>query len=387
MSDTASHDNATTLHLFDGKPKFEAFCRMQEIVNVSRMAASTTPFKFGEAEKIELPKTYDHFGVQKSLESLIEDTHTSALLVLQNGNVRYENYWLTGGPDVQWLSMSVAKSFISALVGIAISEGLIKHIDESIADYVAGLQGTAYDGVSVKQVLQMSSGARWREDYADQSSEISRMALAFAPDGSLDKFMSTMVREYDPGTVCQYSSGDTQALGMLLRAVTGRSIADYMQEKLCEPLGMESPGYWVVDSKGVEAAFAGTLLTARDFARIGELYRLGGLWNGRQIVPAEYVARSIVWDSPHLAPGQPFVGGHRFPLGYGYQWWIPAGDRGEFSAIGVYNQYVYVDPSRDIVIVKLSANPAYGTSHSDEDNKDEENIFGFRAICREFDRY
>jgi len=385
MSKIAPNDNPTPLQLFDGKPKFEAFCRMQEIVNVRQMDASKKPFEFGEALKIELPKSYDHFGVQKSLQSLFEDTHTSALLVLQNGNVRYENYWLTGGRDVQWLSMSVAKSFISALVGIAESEGLINHLDDLIDRYVPGLRNTAFEGVSVKQVLQMSSGARWREDYADPSSEISRMGLAFGPDGSLDAFMATMVREYDPGTVCQYSSGDTQALGMLLRAVTGGSIADYMQEKLCEPLGMESPGYWIVDSQGVEAAFAGTLLTARDFAKIGELYRLGGVWGGRQLVPADYVAASIRWDSPHLAPGRPLVGGHGFPLGYGYQWWVPAGNRGEFSAIGVYNQYVYVDPSRDIVIVKLSANPAYGTSHSDEDNKDEETIFGLRAICGECD--
>lgn len=385
MPNSASIPDKPPLTLFDGKPKYEAFCQMQHLVNVSQMAPSTKPFMFGDAPRIKLPQTYDHFGMQKSLQSLLDDTHTSALLVLEKGQVCYENYWLTGGREVQWLSMSVAKSFISALVGIAISEGKISHLDDPISDYVEGLRNSAYDGVSIKQVLQMSSGARWREDYADPESEISRMSLAFAPGGSLDSFMSTMVREYPPGTVCQYSSGDTQALGMLLRAATGDTVANYMQEKLCEPLGMESPGYWVTDSQGVEAAFAGTLLTARDFARIGELYRMGGAWGGKQIVPAAYVAESISSDSSHLAPGQPFVGGHRFPLGYGYQWWYPAGNRGEFSAIGVYNQYVYVDPSRDVVIVKLSANPAYGTSHFDEDNKDEETLFGFRAICREFD--
>lgn len=386
MSGNTLSKDAAPLQLFDGKPKFEAFCQMQNLVEVSHMAASTKPFEFGDAPQIELPETYEHFGVQKSLQPLLDDTHTSALLVLEKGKVRYENYWLTGGRDVQWLSMSVAKSFISALVGIAVSERRIGHLDDPISDYVDTLRNTAFDGVSIKQVLQMSSGARWREDYADPASEISRMGLAFAPGGSLDTFMSTMVREYEPGTVCQYSSGDTQALGMLLRAATGRTIADYMQEKLCEPLGMESPGYWVTDSQGVEAAFAGTLLTARDFAKLGELYRMSGVWGAKQIIPAAYVADSIRSESPHLVPGQPLVGGHRFPLGYGYQWWYPAGDRGEYSAIGVYNQYVYVDPSRDVVIVKLSANPKYGTSHSDEDNKDEETIFGFRAICREFDK-
>jgi CubicO group peptidase (beta-lactamase class C family) len=197
--------------------------------------------------------------------------------------------------------------------------------------------------------------------------------------------MPTLVRENPPGTVCQYSSADTQALSMLLRAVTGVSVAEYMSQNLCEPLGLESPSYWLHDSEGTEVAFAGILMTARDFAKIGELYRKGGAWDGRQIIPADYVASSIRISAPHLQAGRTFVGGHPFPLGYGYQWWIPAGDHGEFSAIGVYNQYVYVDPSRNVVIVKLSANPAYGTSHLDEDNKDEENIFGLRAISRVFD--
>jgi CubicO group peptidase (beta-lactamase class C family) len=126
-------------------------------------------------------------------------------------------------------------------------------------------------------------------------------------------------------------------------------------------------------------------MTARDFAKLGELYRNGGAWRDRQIVPPEYVAASTKADAPHLAPGMPLVGDHAFPLGYGYQWWIPEGDRGEFSAIGVYNQYVYVDPSSGVVIVKLSANPAYGTSKDEETNKDIENIDALRAISRQFD--
>jgi CubicO group peptidase (beta-lactamase class C family) len=143
-----------------------------------------------------------------------------------------------------------------------------------------------------------------------------------------------------------------------------------MQTRLCEPLGMEATGYWIVDSLGREMAYAGLLLTARDFARIGELYRNGGLWQGRRVVPADYVAASITADAPHLQPGAPWVGDHVFGPGYGYQWWLPAGGQGDFSAIGVCNQYVYVDPARGTVIVKLSANPAYGTSTSEATNRD-----------------
>ncbi|MCB9962269.1 MAG: beta-lactamase family protein [Hyphomonas sp.] len=371
--------------LFSGQRQYEAFSRIREFTPVAGMAASSHPFAFGDGPRIDLPETYVHEGETRSLRGLFETTDTSALLVLKDGAVRFEDYWLTGGREVQWISMSVAKSFISALIGIALEEGRLNSLDDAISDYVPGLRGSGYDGVSIRHVLQMSSGVRWREDYADPDSEISRMSAALAPGGSLDAFMATMVREFEPGTVCQYSSADTQALGMLLRAVTGESIAANMQEKLCEPLGMEAPSFWIVDAQGTEMAFAGILMTARDFAKIGELYRNGGAWQGRQIVPAAYVAASTRLSAPHLAPGKPLVGGYPFGLGYGYQWWLPDGNRGEFSAIGVYNQYVYVDPSRGVVIVKLSANPAYGTSHDDADNKDVETISALQAIGRMFD--
>lgn len=384
MSD-ATDQAPEQITLFDGQPKYQAFCRMQELVPTSRMESSSGPFEFEDGDAIALPAHYDHRGTVKSVEDLIEATHTSAIFVLQDGKVRFEHYWRTGGRDVPWMSMSVAKSFISALVGIACERELISGLDDQIADYVPILKGSGFDGATIENVLQMSSGVQFREDYADPDSEISQMSRAIAGGESLDSFIASLQRKAEPGTICEYSSADTQALGMLLRAVTGRPIAEYMHEQLCEPLGMESPSYWLVDSTGMELAFAGMLMTARDFAKIGELYRLGGKWGREQIVPAAYVAGSIVANRPHLQPGEPRVGGERFPLGYGYQWWIPAGEIGEFSAIGVYNQFVYVDPSRNAVVVKLSANPRYGTSHDDTDNKDDETIFLLRAICQALD--
>lgn len=385
MSDQEVQEAAGGLRLFTGEPQYENFSRMQHTLNVNPMAASSKPFAFPNGAPIDLPKTYRHDGAERDLMKLIEDTHTSALFILKDGEVRFERYWLTGGRDVQWLSASVAKSFISALVGIALAEGKIASLDDAITRYATELAGTAYDGVRIRDVLQMSSGALWDEDYTKPETVINQLIAALEPGGSYDDFMSTMVRESEPGTVCQYDSADTQALGMMLKAATGRPIADYMREKLTEPLGMESTGYWIADSRDMEMAFGGLLLTARDFAKLGELYRNGGEWQGRRIVPADYVAQSVKADAPHLAPGKPIVGGHAFPLGYGYQWWLPDGPDGEFSAIGVYNQYVYVDPSRGIVITKLSANPTYGLSHDDSDNKDIENISAFRAICRQFD--
>jgi len=206
-----------------------------------------------------------------------------------------------------------------------------------------------------------------------------------AGDSSLAEFVAQIEPATAPGSLCQYNSADTQALGMMLSAATGQTIADYMHQKLCEPLGMESPGYWVLDSAGVELALGGLNLTARDFAKIGELYRNAGVWKGKQIVTESWVAESIRSDSAHLQPGKVIVGGHVFPFGYGYQWWVPNGDIGEFAAIGVYNQFVYVDPSRGVVIVKLSANRKYGTTPNESENREEETVEFLRALATQLD--
>ena len=308
---------AEQMALFTGEPQFETFSQMQKFLATTEMAPAAQPFDFAEGAPMRLPVAYDFEGERRSLHALLGGTHTAALLVLKDGAVRYENYWLTGGRRVQWLSMSVAKSFVSALVGIAEAEGLIASLEDPITRYAPGLANTAYDGVRIKDVLQMSSGARWNEDYNDPTSEIFRLSEAMGGRGSFDTFMTGMVRQRQPGTLCMYKSADTQALGMLVSGATGRSLADYMQEKLCAPLGMESPSYWIVDSLGREMAYAGLLMTARDFARIGELYRLGGVCAGRQVVPAAYVTASVTPDAPHLLPGAPYVGDHVFGMGYG----------------------------------------------------------------------
>jgi len=174
-----------------------------------------------------------------------------------------------------------------------------------------------------------------------------------------------------------YNSTDTQVLGMLLKKVTGRTIRDYMEEKLWHPLGMEHDAHWLVDSTGMEMAYGGLNATARDYAKIGELYRNGGRWQERQIVPAAWVKASLEADAPHLKAGNTGLADSIFS--YGYQWWLP-GDDGEFSAIGVYNQFVYVDPKRDLVIVKLSANRIYGTTNDESSFRETETIELFRAI-------
>jgi CubicO group peptidase (beta-lactamase class C family) len=371
-----------TMPVFSGQPMHEYFCRMAELAPSSAMPASPSPTEWVEGERIELPSTYQFAGEEKPLEDFFRETDTAALLVLKDGKIRCERYALTGGRDVAWLSMSVAKSFVSTLVGIAVAEGHIRSLDDAISDYIPVEIGSAYDGVTIRDILMMSSGARWNEDYNDPEADFFGLVAATIGLGTLDEFVATRVRESEPGTVCRYNSTDTQALGTLLAHATGRSINDYMTEKLIEPLGMTAPSHWLVDSSGREMLYGGLTMTARDFARLGELYRNRGLWHGKQVVPAEYVDAATRSSAPHTQPGQPWVSHHQMEIGYGYQWWLPAGDPGEFSAIGIYNQFVYVHPSTGVVIVKLSANRAYGTSPDERTNREIETLAFLRHIAR-----
>uniref|UniRef100_A0A060T3G0 ARAD1A15026p n=1 Tax=Blastobotrys adeninivorans TaxID=409370 RepID=A0A060T3G0_BLAAD len=367
--------------LFTGAPQHEFLCRIDSLAPVSRMPASTTPYAWPSGPTISIPASYTFEGLTKSTEGLLTDTDTAALLVLVDGQVRYERYFLTGGPKVNWLSMSVAKSFISCLVGIAVEEGFIMSISEPISKYVPVEPNSAYDGVSIRDVLHMSSGARWNEDYADPNSEIFQINQAMLDKNSgLDGFVARMVKQSAPDTVCRYNSGETQILGSLIAHATKRSLTEYMTEKLVEPLGFESPSFWITDMLGTEVAYAGLNLTARDYAKLGELYRNEGTWHGKRIISANWIRESTTIDSPIREAGQPIVGSHGIGLGYGYQWWIPPGHKGDYCAIGVLNQLVYVNPEKNVTIVKLSANRRYGTSPDEDTNRNSENVEFLRAI-------
>ena len=363
--------------LFTGAEQIDNFNRMHMMFPVTTMPAAEQPYSFPVVETVPLPTEFIYRGEQVETAEFLARTDTGAVLVIKDGAIQFEQYWRSGGQTQTWLSMSVAKSFISALIGIAIEHGHIRDINDPITDYAPELAGSAYDNVAIKDILQMSSGASWNEDYGDPESDINRFARVFALGGSMNKFAITLTREMAPGTYNRYNSTDTQALGMLLAAATGRSITEYMIENLWHPMGAENTGYWLTDADNMEMAFGGLNITARDYAKLGELYRLGGAFNGHQIVPADWVSASVVADAPHLVPGDNPASD--WPLGYGYQWWIPEGTTGEFMAIGVYNQFIYIAPEADMVVVKLSANSAYGTPEDEGASSEFESIEFFRA--------
>ena len=287
-------------------------------------------------------------------KAFLDHTLTDALLIIQHDTIRYEYYSNGFTESDHHISWSMSKSVISALFGIAIGEGKIKSIEETVTDYLPDFAGTGYDKVRIKDLLQMSSGVGFNEDYGDFNSDINIMGRYFALGMPMSDFAKSLKREREPGTYNHYVSIDTQVLGMILKKATGQTISEYMKEKLWSQIGAEAEAFWIVDKTGMEFALGGLNITARDYAKLGQLFLDTGRWQGRQVVPREWVLASITPDAPHVMPGKRESAALRD--GYGFQWWIPEGSTGEFNAQGIYDQFIYVDPHADMVIVKLSSN-------------------------------
>ena len=341
----------TTLTLFDEDKIIENFRSVAEFWPTRSLTQAKVPYVYNYGDPLNVPSSFAYNDQKLGTQQFLKDSWTTGLIVIQNDEIALEDYYLGNSAVTQNISWSMAKSFISALIGIAVNEGHIKSIEQSVDAYATSLGGSGYEGVSIKNVLQMSSGVAFNEDYGDFYSDINRWGRDFSLGNSQDAFAATLKNDIEPGTVNHYVSINTHVLGMVLTQATGRSITDYMQEKLYNPMGMEHDGLWIIDGQGMEMALGGLNLTLRDFAKLGSLYLHDGTFNGQQIVPASWVADSRTMDQPHLLPGN--------DLGYGYQWWMVGGDSGEFMAMGVYGQYIYINPETNTVIVKNSANPFY----------------------------
>lgn len=365
--------------MFSGEEQVERFRAMDEYFPVRTFRRSGPISELPEGTPIELPATYDWAGETRDTVRFLEETDTTSLIVVKDGAVMYENYWRGNDSATRWISWSVGKSFISALVGIAIEEGKIESIADPLEKYAPELAGTAYEGVSVKDALEMSSGVAWNEDYSDPDFDIARFGQALALGSSMVDFAKTLRREHEPGTVNYYNSMDAQVLGLVLRKATGVTPSEYLEQKIWSKIGAEHDGYWVLDDTGEELAAGGVNVTARDYARFGLLYLNDGKWNGEQIVPADWVKASHTPDAERLLPGE--KPGTDITWGYGYLWWLPRSVDGPYAAVGIYNQFVYVDPANDLVIVKTSANSSYGQTNDEVSYREDETIGLFEAIA------
>jgi CubicO group peptidase (beta-lactamase class C family) len=338
--------------------------------NFSHMDAAflTTPVSRGEGPVTPLPQG-DDLTLSPETDAWIKARSVTSLLVMQDGKIRFEDYYLGTTADDRRISWSVAKSYLSSLLGVLVAEGVIESLDDPVVKYAPKLKGGAYEPASIRNVLNMASGVTFDEDYLDNNSDIKRMGRVVALGGALDDFTASFSESFAaPGEVWQYVSIDTHVIGMVVRGATGREIAGLLSEKILAPLGLEQDGYYVTDGDGVAFVLGGLNFTTRDFARFGQMILQNGLYNGQQVVPAQWIAESTVASAP-TQPGQ---------IGYGYQWWIPVGAQpGEFMARGVYGQYLYFDQSRGLLIVTTGADRLFK-----EPGVSEANIAMFRSIAQ-----
>jgi len=372
-----AHRLYSVIHLFDRNRITENFRDMKSMFAYRVVHKGDAAHEFKRSNR-PLPDSFTFEGKQINLREFLERTWTTGLVVIKDDTILHESYYRGNQASTQCISWSVGKSFVSALVGLAVSEGRIKSIHDPITDYLPELKKCGYDGVPIKDLLNMSSGIRFNEDYGDFHSDINRMGRTMALGTSMTDFILTLKRERPSGQFRHYVSMDTQVLGMLVRATTAKSLSEGLEDHIWKKAGMESDAYWLLDSTGMELAFGTLNVTLRDFARFGVLYRDQGRMMNQQLVPAQWVHDSVTPDAPHLMPGKKSSSNSVF--GYGYQWWIPPVPDGDFMAMGVYNQFIYVNPHRGIVIAKTSAHPNYN-----RDGDELESTAMFQALAREFE--
>jgi CubicO group peptidase (beta-lactamase class C family) len=275
------------------------------------------------------------------VDAYMAGQRSAALLIVQDGKLRLERYGLGFDASGRWTSFSVAKSFTSTLVGAALRDGYIKSMDDKVSSYIPEMKGSAYDDVSVRQLLTMTSGVRWNEDYADPNSDVARFNN-HQPEPGVDALLSYMrrlPRAVPAGTRWNYSTGETNLTGILVSRATGKPLAQYLQEKVWQPAGMEQPATWLLSKTGQEISGCCLQAAPSDYARFGQFVLEGTRVNGQSIVPDDWWTEAA---TKRADIGQP-------ERGYGYQWWTY--DDGSFAARGIFGQGIFIDPKRQLVIV------------------------------------
>jgi CubicO group peptidase (beta-lactamase class C family) len=307
-----------------------------------RAARPLTQFKFPSRGQ-----TWD-------LADYLAVNRVSGLLILKNGQIALELYQYGNTDKTRWMGMSVTKSITSTLIGAAVQQGLIASIQDPVTKYVPRLVGSAYDGVSVRDVLTMSSGVKWNETYTDPASDrrhLLEAQIAQVPGGVLE-VMRALPRAAPPGTVNNYSTGETQIAGEILHGAINRPLAQYLSERIWAKFGMEADAtWWLASPDGGEIAGSGLSATLRDFGRFGLFFSNGGVAGGEQILPPGWTKEA--------GRRQTLKGGK--VIDYGYLWWpawptAATPDPGDaFSGVGIFGQYLYLNPREQVVIVSLSA--------------------------------
>jgi len=322
---------------------FRALDRLPVLAKARPIAAGGTPMALPAGAPLELPL---------DVAAYMAGQRSAALLVVHDGKVRLERYGLDFDAQGRWTSFSVAKSITSTLVGAAIRDGHIRSMDDKVSAYIPQMQGSAYDDVSIRQLLTMTSGVRWNENYSDPNSDVARFNKHVPEEGvdALVSYLRKLPREVPAGTRWHYSTGETNLVGVLLAQATKKPLATYLSETIWRPAGMEHDATWILNRSGQEISGCCIQAATRDFARFGLFILDGARVGGRSIVPEGWLAEAT---STRTGIGQP-------GRGYGYQWWTY--EDGSYAARGIFGQGLFIDPKRRIVI---ASNANWGGGASD----------------------
>jgi hypothetical protein len=330
------------------------FRNIHRLFPTRTVPASPTPTPLLPSARVLDSVSFEHDGTTWDLGRYLDLNRVSALLVLHDGRMVLELYRYGNTARTRWMSMSIAKSITSTLIGAALRDGLIGSLADSVTRYVPSLEGSAYAGVTVRDVLRMASGVQWNETYTDPASDRRRLLeaqIAQQPGGAL-AVMSALPRAAAPGTVNTYSTGETQVAAEVLRGALGRSLSEYLHQKVWTPAGMESAATWWLESPaGLEIGGSGFSATLRDYGRFGQFVLDAGVVDGDSVLPAGWVQEAT---SPLRLPDGKKVD-------YGYFWWLGTSEAarrdGAFSAEGIHGQFLYINPATRVVIVVWSAQP------------------------------
>ena len=326
----------------------------------------TRPIKAGDAtytlpvRKSDLADLQIEFDdVSISIDRYLKQLNVAGLVVIKDGEIVFERYLLGNTEDSVWVSYSVSKSVTSMLVGAAIRDGYIESVDEKVTDYLPRLRGSAYDQSTIGELLQMSSGVRWNEDYADRQSDLNKVNASANGSGwvaiNLYKYLRNLPRDAESGDVFNYNTAETNLVGTLLRSAIGNNLSTYLQQKIWQPFGMEADANWILSEPG-GGEYGGCCISAtlRDYARLG-LFAMGG---GRLADGTEVLAEGWMEDSTRPSKGY---------AGYGYLWWL--NEDATYRASGIFGQGIYINQAENVVIAMHSAR-AMASNQPDWDIQD-----------------
>ena len=305
-----------------------AFRQMEKLSPTHTIATGGKVHKFAKGAALHLAG-FD-------LDAHLSTQRVAGLIVIQDNKIRLEKYGLGFDAASRWTSFSVAKSFTSSLAGAALRDGSIKSLDDKVTAYIPGLKGSAYDDVTVRQLLTMTSGVKWNEDYTDPKSDVALFNQQ-QPEPGLDitvSYMKRLPREAPAGSKWVYKTGETNLIGVLVSQATGKTLSEYLSEKIWKPYGMEKDAVWMVGSTNHEISGCCVSATLRDYARIGQFILDGG----KSVLADGWLAQATTKQADIGAPGR----------GYGFQWWTY--DDGSFAAQGIFGQSIYINPQLKLII-------------------------------------